>query len=191
MISKLSEKLTDRLFFGQSIDEEKRELYVYGFYMMLSHITYLVLAFVFGLIFGCVIESMIFYIAFQFIRRTAGGYHASSETRCQILSAISIFSVIVFIRISKVYSFVFPLIVLTFLSTVMIFFLSPLDTPEKPLSKKEFKYFRKKSRIILLIIFSVIVASYFLKLDFLFTPCSMSLILESFLLVAGKIKKIR
>lgn len=191
MISKLSSKLTDRLFFNQSISEEERELYVYGFYMMLSHITYLILAFAFGLIFGCGIESIFFYIAFQFIRRTAGGYHASTETRCQILSAMSIFVVIVFMKISKVYSFDFPLILLTFLSAVVIFFLSPLDTPEKPLSKKEFKYFRKKSRVILLMIFSVIVVSYFLKLDFLFTPFSTSLILENILLVFGKIKKPR
>lgn len=190
MISKLSEKFTDRLFLNQSITEEERELYVYGFYIMFSHLLYLVLASAFGALFGCFIESVFFYVAFQSIRRTAGGYHASTEMRCQIISTISIFAVIIFIKISKVYTLMLPLIVLTILSAVAIFCLSPLDTPEKPLSRKEFNYFRKKSRLILLIIFSTIITSYFFKCDFMFISCSASLILESFLLVAGKIKKL-
>lgn len=189
MISKLSEKFANRLFLNQSITEEERELYVYGFYMMLSHLIYLVLAFVFGLLLGCVLESIIYYFTFQSIRRSAGGYHATTETRCQIISTLSIFVSIAFVNVLKDYEYQCPLLILTVFSAVSIFWLCPLDTPEKPLSKNEIVFFRKKSRVILIGIFSSIIASYFLKLDFLFTPCCVSLILESTLLVAGKIKK--
>lgn len=191
MISKLSVKLTDRLFLNQNITEEERELYIYGFYMMLSHLQYLVLVFGFGLFFGCVFESIIFYIAFQFIRRSAGGYHASTETRCQIISTLSIFVTVAFISILRDFEHQILFLILTIFSAVLIWGLCPLDTTEKPLSKKETVYFRKKSRVILLVILVGVVTSYFMNLYFLFAPCSMSLILESILLISGKIKQIK
>lgn len=144
MISNLSERLADKLLLNQSISKEERELYVYGFYIMFSHLFYLVLASIFGLFFGCILESIVFYLVFQFIRRSAGGYHASTETRCQIISTLSIFASIAFIRISTDFDFQIYLLILTSISAIAIFCLCPLDTPEKPLSKNETYYFRKK-----------------------------------------------
>ena len=190
MISNLSTRLTDKLLTKGSITEDERELYIYGFFMLLSHLMYLVLACIFGLLFKCFIESIIFYVAFQFMRRYAGGYHAATETRCEILSTLSIIASIGIIKLSKIYDFKTILLFITIASMVLIFFLCPLDTPEKPLSEKEFKYFRKISWIILLVISSIIIVSYFFKFNILFTPCCVSLILESILLVAGKIKRV-
>ena len=190
MINNLSTRLTDKLLTKGSITEDERELYIYGFFMLLSHLMYLVLACIFGLLFKCFIESIIFYVAFQFMRRYAGGYHAATETRCEILSTLSIIASIGIIKLSKIYDFKTILLFITIASMVLIFFLCPLDTPEKPLSEKEFKYFRKISWIILLVISSIIIVSYFFKFNILFTPCCVSLILESVLLVAGKIKRV-
>lgn len=190
MINNLSTRLTDKLLSKGSITEDERELYIYGLFMLISQLMYLVLACIFGLLFECFIESIVFYIAFQFIRRYAGGYHAATETRCEILSTLSIVASIGIIKLSKIYDFKTILLFITLMSMVLIFFLCPLDTPEKPLSEKEFKCFRKISWIILLVISSIIIVSYFFKFNILFTPCCVSLILESVLLVAGKIKRV-
>ena len=190
MINNLSTRLTDKLLSKGSITEDERELYIYGFFMLLSHLMYLVLACIFGLLFECFFEIIIFYVAFQFIRRYAGGYHAATETRCEILSTLSIVASIGIIKLSKIYNFKTILLFITVVSMVLIFCFCPLDTPEKPLSEKEFKYFRKISWIILLVISSIIIVSYFFKFNILFTPCCVSLILESILLVAGKIKRV-
>lgn len=190
MINNLSALLTDKLLAKGSITEDERELYIYGFFMLLSHIMYFVLACIFGILFKCFIESIIFYIAFQFIRRYAGGYHAATETRCEILSTLSIIASIGIIKLSKIYDFKTTLLIITLISMVIIFILCPLDTPEKPLTEKEFKYFRKISWIILLVISIAIIVSYFFKFNLLFAPCCISLILESILLISGKIKKI-
>ena len=147
MINNLSALLTDKLLAKGSITEDERELYIYGFFMLLSHIMYFVLACIFGILFKCFIESIIFYIAFQFIRRYAGGYHAATETRCEILSTLSIFASTGIIKLSKIHDFKTILLIITLISVVIIFILCPLDTPEKPLSDKEFKYFRKISWI--------------------------------------------
>lgn len=189
MINNLSSRLTDRMIAKGSITEDDRELYIYGLFMLLSQIMYFSLSVIFGLLFQCIIESVIFYIAFQFIRRYAGGYHAKTETSCEIFSTLSILGSIWIIKLSKIYHFHFVLLFITLFSTVCIFILCPLDTPEKSLSEKEYKYFRKISWSILLAISSVVLASYYFKLYVLFYPCCVGLILESILIVLGKIKR--
>lgn len=189
MINNLSSRLTDRLIAKGNITKDDRELYIYGFFILLSHIMYFSLSAFFGLLFQCLIESLIFYIAFQFIRMYAGGYHAKTETRCEILSTLSLLVCTAIIKLINTYNFQTLLLFVTILSAVCIFAFCPIDTPEKPLTEKEFKCFRKISWIILLVIAIVILISYFFKINTIFAPCCLSLILESLLLIAGKLKK--
>ena len=190
MINKISEYFTKKLLVNGAISKEEQELYIYGFFMLLSQLMYLILALIFGLIFNCTLESIIFYIGFQFIRRYAGGYHAATETRCEILSTLSILACIVVIRLSKTYDFQTVLLIISAISAVCIFAFCPLDTPEKPLTENEFKYFRKLPWLILFAIVVAIIVSYVFKLEIITMPCCLSLILESILISAGKIKKI-
>lgn len=189
MLNKLSVLLTEKMLQKGSITKEDRELYVYGSFMLLSHLLYLVLICIVGLLLGCILESLVFYVAFQFIRRYAGGYHAKTESRCEILSALSLVVCIVLIRLSKSYDLQTVMFILSIISSVCIAIFSPLDTPEKSLSKKERNYFRKISLVILLAILAAVLASYFLHFNLIFAPCCCSLILEAVLLTAGKIQK--
>lgn len=193
MISRLSERIVKCLLKQSDIKDDEQDLYQYGFFILLSQILYLIIACIIGILLGAFFESIIFYIAFQFIRRYAGGYHASTETRCEVMSTLSILACLVVIRLSKTYDFQFALLVVSTASAVCIMVLCPLDTPEKPLSEKELKYFRKISWLILSVISLVVTISYFVRLKWLqvfFAPCCLSLILESLLLTAGKVKKL-
>lgn len=190
MISNLSSFLVDKFFSNEDTNEEERELYIYGLFMFLSHFIYLVLVFIFGCILKCVVESLIFYISFYQIRRYAGGYHAKTELRCEISSALIMMGSISIIKLSQMFSIYIPFYI-SVIAFFIIFFLSPLDTAEKPLSQKEFIFFRKKSRISLILIFLIAIILYIFKHSIIFLPCSMSLIVESILLVAGKVKQIR
>lgn len=190
MISKLSSYLTDKLLSNGTINDEDKELYIYGLFMLISHLMFFIITCIFGLALKCLLESIIFYIAFMLIRRYAGGYHASTETRCEVLSTLSILACIVAIKLSKTYDFQTVLLLITILSAVCIFVFCPLDTPEKPLSEKEYKYFRKVSWIILFVIVAAIIVSYVFKFQVVTVPCCLSLILESILLDAGKIKRV-
>lgn len=189
MINKLSEFLAQSLITNKNITKNERELYTYGFFILISHSLYFVLASLFGIIFKCFLETIIFYISFQFIRRYAGGYHAETELRCEIFSTLSIISCVLLIKISKEYNFNLILLCFALICSIIIFIFAPLDTPEKPLSQKEFKYFRKISLIILISILIAIALSYYFKIKYIFLPCCISLILEGILISAGKIKK--
>lgn len=189
MINNLTTYIVDKLVSKGTVTEDERELYIYGLFMMFSHLMYLVLAIFFGLIFKCFIESVIFYIAFQFLRRYAGGYHAKTETRCEIMSALSILCCIVLIKCSKMYDINIVLLSTSLVFAVLIFIFCPLDTPEKPLTDKEHKYFRKISLIILSLIIAAIIISFIFKFNIIFAPCCVSVILEGVLIGTGQIKK--
>ena len=189
MISKLSTHLTEKLLSNGTISDEDKDLYIYGLFMLFSHLMLFIIACIFGLILGCIFESIIFYIAFQFIRRYAGGYHASTETRCEIMSALSILCCIVLIKCSKMYDINIALLSTSLVFAVLIFIFCPLDTPEKPLTDKEHKYFRKISLIILSLIIVAIIVSFIFKFNIIFAPCCVSVILEGVLIGTGQIKK--
>lgn len=190
MISRFSSKITDLLIKKAIISSESKELYDYGFFILLSQILYFIIAVIFGIVFSVFLQSIIFYIAFQFIRKYAGGYHASTEGRCEIMSTLSILACIVMIWLSRLYEFSLLLFCISLVAVLVIAVLCPLDTPEKPLSNKELKYFRKISWLILFIIAALIVVSYIFGWSYICSPCCMSLILESILIIAGKIKQI-
>lgn len=189
MITKISSKIVEALIKHSLVENEDKELYSYGFFILLSQILYFIIITTIGVLLNIILESIIFYIAFQFIRRYAGGYHSKTETRCEILSTLSILCCIVLIKLSKMYDIRIALLIISLVFAVLIFVLCPLDTPEKPLNDKEYKYFRKISWIILLLIIVAIIVSFIFKFNVVFAPCCASLILEGVLIGTGQIKK--
>lgn len=188
MISKLAERLTEKLIKSKEIKETDRELYVYGLFMLLSQILFLIVAIIAGLAFSCITQGIIFYVAFQLIRKYAGGFHAKTELRCDIMTTLCIVTCIACIKFSQTHNIQTAMIALAVASAICILALCPLDTPEKPLTEKEAKYFRKISLIILFVICVLIAISFFFKLKIALVPLCLSLILESALLISGKIK---
>lgn len=172
------------------INNADRELYLYGFFILFSQILYFIFTIIFSFILGVILEGVIFYATFQFVRWSAGGIHASSELKCEVATTLSLFLCLGIVKLCDQYNLKSVIIILTIVATVLIFLLCPLDSPEKPLSMKEKKYFRKKSWIILLVILTIIALSLLFKINTLIYSCCMSLILESILLFLGKIKEI-
>ncbi len=170
MISNLSSKIVSRLIDISIINDTERELYIYGLFILSSQILYFILTIIFGILLGIFLESVIFYIVFQFIRTSAGGIHASSELKCEVVTTLSLFSCLGIVKLCDLYNLKIVIIILTIVAAVLIFLLCPLDTPEKPLTTKEKKYFRKKSWIILLIILTIICLSLCFKINALIYP---------------------
>ena len=163
MICKLASKAAENFIKRPNTCYNKIEIYQYGFFVLYSNILFLLLTMLLGAVFGVFLQGIIFYVAFFSIRQYAGGYHASTETRCEVMSTLSILTCIVVIRLSKTYDFQFALLVVSTVSAVCIAVLCPLDTPEKPLSEKESKYIRKNSRLMLSVISLIVTFSDFLR----------------------------
>lgn len=191
MISKISESLTNKILLKYNIDYKDYDIYVYSMFMLLSFLYFVVLSCAFGFIFDCFLESLIFSFSFQIIRKYAGGYHAKTERVCMLLTSFSCVVSILIIKLIQYFMLNDYILILTIFSVCLSCAIVPLDTPENPLSKNEFRCFRKISITINLVMFLIVIFSFLFEIEIVFTPCCMSLILEGVLLIAGKAKKIR
>lgn len=149
MFAKTSELVTQQLEKENVIASENRELYKYGIQnglvIALNFLTSLLIGIIFGEMF-CSILLLAVYIP---IRTYSGGYHASTQIRCYIVSStimVSWLSVLKWIKIPTsccVITFVFCL--------VICMLLSPVDTKNKRFDEAEKKVFGKRARVLMLI----------------------------------------
>lgn len=173
------------------LSEDERELYEYGFFILVSNILFICITIIFGLVFKTLIQSLIFFGVFIIIRQYAGGYHAATELRCEVFTTLCIFISNIAMRLINDATTFTILLTLTFILIIVIFLFAPIDTDEKTLSEQEVKVFCKKTKLILIIVVAAILVSFYLKIKSICIPCCIGVILEGVLLITGKIQKNR
>ena len=184
----LSKRISNRLINKGVISSDEEEVCTYGLFMLFSHISLFIVTLIFGLILKRPLESILFYIQFQVIRRYGGGYHASVEWRCNVLSALSMFACVWLTKMIDINKTLIALLIISAISAGMIVWLCPVDTKEKPLSETEYQRFRRITIVVLLFYIAAIVILTVLGQKYWIIPSCLSIILESILLVAGKVK---
>lgn len=189
MISSLSSLITEALYKSQVIAEEDKELYVYGFFVLLSKGLFFLVSAFFGWILGVLLESIVFYIMFSTLRSYAGGFHASKESVCTCCTTVALFlsslSIWWMERIGKT---VIPLCILVACGAV-VSLLAPLDSEDKPLTPTELALYRQKSKIIVVVVGIAAVGGLCLDIPGILYAASISISLESVLLALGRMKK--
>lgn len=149
MFRKISERIVDKLFKEGAIKEEEKDFYYYGIEVALSIMANIITTIAIGSIFNMVIESALFLLIYIPLRSYAGGYHASNEVRCYILSGLVNAGVLMFVKyIPKALDMPFALMGLI-LSVPVILLLAPVQDGNKVLDKKEKNFFKKRIRNIL------------------------------------------
>lgn len=187
MILGLAKKAASRLANKGYIPLDDVDLIAYGFFAVLSKFIYGAICVISGLVFNRFVESIVFYISFLFIRKYAGGFHASSEIKCFIASTCSIICAIACIHLaSEIQTFRYVMMFVSVLSTVLIVFYSPVASQENPLSVTETKKYARISIIrITCLILLLIVFCTFNFLNYSLSICG-AIIIESILLLIGK-----
>lgn len=188
MVSKVSAKIADKLYAAAAIAEEDKELYSYGFFVLLSRILFFGLSTIFGIILHIPVESIIFFVLFSLIRSYAGGVHASSELKCTVYTTSALLICILCIKFLMQYDSKYVLLTVLIMSLICILVLSPLDSLEKPLTKQEKSHYRKITWIITGLIIVLTIIFYLLELKSISISCVISLVLESILMITGKVK---
>lgn len=189
MISKIAQKIVDALCVASIVNEEDRELYTYGFFVLVSRIFFFVVTIIWGIAFDILRESILFYFVFTIIRSYAGGVHASKEIICLILTSLSIFACIAIIWLQIHFRMMICPIILLVVSSIIVFLLCPLDTGEKQIEDSDR---RKYKGISCVLVAAILVASFWslhLGMMWMLYLCAVALGLESVLLILGKIKR--
>lgn len=190
MISVLATQITSCLEKRGYLINDDFDVVSYGLFSFFSKLFYLIISVVFGFLFQRIIESILFYFSFLFIKKYAGGYHAATERKCLILSSFSVILSVLIINLCVSLSLMAKTIMMTsVVSGVIIVFFAPVSSEEKPLSAEEIKTYRKYSVIRLIIMFLIIFLLYLCSMQTLCISINMGIVLESILLIAGKLKR--
>ncbi len=174
---------------GHLFDEDK-EVITYGLFFLIFNTYCFALSVMVGAFFGLVIESIVFFFSFLFIKKYAGGYHASKEWACVIISSLGIILSIFIIHFSRIntlmYKFIFAFSVI---QSIVICALSPLEAQDRPINKTDAKKYRKNSLIRTTITFMAAVVLHYSECYVLAAPIIAALIFEGLLIVGGYIQK--
>lgn len=184
MFQTTAQKITDRLCRQDIIEDADKELYTYGFNMLLTVSLNIISTIIIGLLFGMVFESIAFLVAYIPLRSYAGGYHARTPLRCYIISLLLI--VLILLTLKLIGESVLALFVLSTIGTIICITMSPVEDVNKPLDEAEIKVYRKKAMIILAAEIIILIISIFALMK-LAAVISTSLALEGAMLVLGKI----
>lgn len=139
-------------------DKDTFELYEYAIYIILSGLFHVLTILVLGICFNMLIESLVFYGSFISIRKFAGGYHAKTPSRCYLFSVSVSIAVLCLIKAIYIYyssSLIIWLLLIELVCAIFIFFVSPLESDNKPLDEKEERIYRIVARWIVTILFLV------------------------------------
>ena len=179
--------MTRMLVTSSLIEEGDRELYSYGFFMLISRIYFFLVTLVTGLLMDIPFESTLFYVVFMVLRTYAGGVHAKSEIACSVLTTMAMISSVLGIKqLESLENGAIPLLMLVAGSLCILLF-SPLDTKEKPLDEQEKRKYRAFCVVVALLCIVVAVIAQLLSIHGVFFAITCSIFLEGILLAVGKL----
>ena len=145
MYKAISNNITELFIKHNLISDDKKEIYAYGFEIIISTIFYALIFIFSSLLTSTFWESIILFFGFHFIRKFCGGFHANTYLKCHFMTALTHFIAIGFILFfpSKL-QVVFSTVNLYTCGLLIIFF-APVDHKNKRFIKNEYRSFRKKS----------------------------------------------
>lgn len=156
MITALANHIADFIYSNAELSEEQRDVYVYGYEVIISSVITFVLLIITGIIFKRFFESMAFFLVFYSLRQHTGGYHADTYLKCNLIFEFNIILVMILSLID--FSFI-ALLSVNIVSFVLCFTsiltLAPMENKNKPISPKS-KKTHKLTGLILAVVFEAI-----------------------------------
>lgn len=149
MIRKISEAIINCLILNNIIVEDNREIFQFGLEQLLILGLNIIMIIFIGILTGSVWKVVLFTTAFMMLRSYAGGYHASSQLKCFLLTIL--ITSVMFSVINIIAKNVFVLLGLFIVFSCIILILSPVESRNKPLDTIEYVVYKKRVILIWMI----------------------------------------
>lgn len=144
--------------------ESEQDIYDFGIECLLlkliHYISYITIAVILHQVFDLFVMASAFYP----IRVNAGGYHAKTRIGCYFVSCLTVFSGLLFYRqnfSNKVY------IICWLAASIIIYFNAPIDNEGKIMSRTEVEYYKKKTRVVIMVLGVIIGGVWGLNKDYI------------------------
>lgn len=179
-------KVTNRLLTDEVISSEEAELVQYGLENFVSTLLGLVAVLLIGRCFGHCPESFMLWLFIFPLRKSAGGFHAKTRIRCWLISlGMLITSFLLLVQIewhNGVY------IGITVFFGIVIYLMSPVENSNKRLDEMEYKVYKRRTRILLILEGILFVLAWYLHWKNLFVVITMCFMIVGISVLAGKVK---
>lgn len=136
MITAIANRIVDFIYSKNNLLVDERDIYVYGYEIIISSgITFLLLI-VTGLLFGKLLEAVAFFGVFYLLRQRTGGYHADTYFKCNLIFELNVILIMIFASVNIGF---WAKIVINFVSFLLCLTLTiikaPVSNPNKPILK--------------------------------------------------------
>lgn len=184
MQEKINEKLWKKIKPLKNIEEEDKEIYIFGIYQGLFFLLNVATTLFIGFILNKFLESVLFLIFFIPLRIYAGGYHAKTQFRCYIMSSIT--TIIILYLISFLYNNIGVTSIIGYIiSAVVIWSAVPVENANKLLYIEEKIKYKNIVRKILYIYTGILILSYSIKWHMIFANIEALVYFIALILLAG------
>lgn len=154
MITTISAKLASYLCRKNIIDANRKEIYQYGYEVLISGLTGFAIVMILGAVMKCFLESIMFLAVFVPIRQLTGGYHADSYLKCNIVFTV-IFLIVMLVTEAMLSTILFIYIfILSGIFIIAVYEFAPMENPNKPLDEGQ-KLLNRKTALAVSVIISV------------------------------------
>lgn len=144
MIESIVRKLVDHQIEIGTLSEDEREIYLYGYQMLMEFCINIVTSVIIAVIFSAYMIVIVYTLAYLLLRGYIGGYHAKTSLGCFGLSACMLIIAVVVVKgmIRKDASG--WILLVEIVMCPIIFRKVPIPSENKPISEKERVHFNKR-----------------------------------------------
>lgn len=189
MIEKSASGIVTLLLRKDLIHNEQKEIYKYSFELLISTIINLVLIIMLGLTFGELYETFVFLFIFCTLKRYTGGMHMQNYKSCIIFFCLLYFTLLTVNEILPIAINTF-FFVLVIICSVIITFLTPVESANKKLTHNEKQILSLKVKMILVFHLFLFVLSYIISFTQLSKFIGLALIVITILVITGHLQNI-
>lgn len=183
---KLTEYLTESFSGEGIIPEEDKEIVQFGLESLSGNLLGIVLILVIGIGFGHILEAILLWMFWFFLRKNAGGFHAKTKMGCLLISIVIVVTAFMVFAISE---HTIPFYFWTGMGTgCVIWLMAPVDNSIKQLDMNEYRVYQRRCRIILILEEGILLVALRYEITEIVKSIVMALGVVSISLVLGKIK---
>ncbi|MBN1035145.1 accessory regulator AgrB [Clostridium botulinum] len=155
----ICKKISDYIAEELNFDDDKKSVINYGIFAFVQMVICIALVIIFGVIFNVTIEALIISFTVSILRKSSGGVHASSPERCAVIGTVtSVGMALMAKNINYSFSFVILFGIIVFVwSYYILYKLAPVDSIVKPIKNIKKRRRLRKSSIITLSVYLIIV----------------------------------
>ena len=157
MMSRLSYMLKDFLLSRRKIEKEDKEIYHFGYILLLDELLDTILLLIFGILIQKFVLTVVFVLVFTTTRMFSGGYHANARWQCILINFVSCFISVEFSQqIIGLFDERLLLIVGIVICYIIFILYSPVENLDNPLDEDDIQTYKTKS-LVLLSVYVVII----------------------------------